>query len=69
MKQFQMKRFQEMTNDQLTQLLECCFRSQAALTVKSKVPAAFRIEYRQYQQSITAIEQEQYARISPSQDW
>jgi len=57
-----MKDFKDMSDVQLEELLQGCFRYMASLTVNSRVPAEDRKEYQQYQSSVEVIESEQNRR-------
>ena len=57
-----MPKFEDMTDRQLEEVLQGCFRYMSSLMVRSQVPAEHRAEYRQYQASVVAIEAEQEKR-------
>ena len=54
-----MKDFKDMSDTQLDEMLQGCFRYMSSLTVNSRVPAEDRKEYQQYQSSVEVIEAEQ----------
>src|SRR5258708_14484220 len=55
-------KFEDMTDEQLEEVLQGYFRSMNSLMVRSQIPAEHRAEYRQYQGSVAAIEAEQEKR-------
>lgn len=57
-----MPKFEDMTDEQLEEVLQGCFRSMDSLMVCSQIPAEHRAEYRQYQRSVAVIEAEQEKR-------
>lgn len=54
--------FRLMSDEQLEELLQGCYRYQTSLMVRSLLPAEHRAKYQQYQETIFTLEMEQSKR-------